>query len=520
MLRGAGPNGELLGIVGVERDVGFGNGRGEHLHCAGGRRGLQGVDNDPVCLLGRLLLGQLLYQIGDLLVDLRRCPSDQLALLSTGREPCVGQRVGEELECVGYSAWAHSLQRVDHHPGVLRVGSLHVHVFQRALDHLVISRTRPGDELVGAGPRVELGLGGGQPEDLHRGSGGDRLHRVDDRGGGQFGRSLCRHPLQRLGDGGVVRFASPGQDRAGLGIGGKSYVGQKLLEHLHGHRGIHVGHRVDGELLLQFGRNAGIHLLDHQLDLLVLCRTGPNDQPPGLLVDDEVGVGEQPLEHRKHTIRVGRLDLIDAQTELLVLGCLALELFQDLDDYQVLGRFRPDGQLARLIATDYLDLRQLFGECAQKRLEPLLLRGRDGVHHQPFGLFRRRAGFKLLDRRLDDLVIRRRGHRHHAIILRVQRDLCLGDQLLKDRDQVVGRLLNQRMETQHGRIWARCLRLQLLQRGLDRLLVGWDRQRNQAVGLRVEAKLGIRHQVLQQGEHRVGIRLGQAIDFQLRGAYR
>ena len=76
------------------------------------------------------------------------------------------------------------------------------------------------------------------------------------------------------------------------------------------------------------------------------------------------------------------------------------------------------------------------------------------------------------------------------------------------------------METQHGRIWARCLRLQLLQRGLDRLLIGWYRQRNQAVGLRVEAKLGIRHQVLQQGEHRVGIGLGQAIDFQLRGAYR
>ena len=287
---------------------------------------------------------------------------------------------------------------------------------------------------------------------------------------------------------------TPGDQTSTLHVDRQPGVGHQRLERgeerLGADRRAGTVDRVRLESRLVLGRPRRLDLLQRLLDRCVFIRPRPHQQAVGVRLQHEVHVREQILHHNQDTARIGRLDRIGHQL-LLLFGPFLLELLDNVGQQKVLGRLGPDGQLVGLFIGDDLDARQLFGQSGHEGLKPLLLGGGDRVHDQLVRLFRRRAGFKLLDRRLDDLVIRRRGHRHHAIILRVQRDLCLGDQLLKDRDQVVGRLLHQRMETQHGRIWAGSLRLQLLQRGLDRLLIGRYRQCDQAVGLRIDTQLSI-----------------------------
>ena len=516
VMRRAGPSGQLLRVGGVGREGGPGYGRLQDWHRAGGRDRLQRVDDDLLCLFRRRLARELIDQVGDLFLDLGRRPGDDLIGLGAAGKPCVGNGAGQEAQRVGGRRRAHPLQRIDHRPGIFGVGRLHVDVFQRRPDHLVVFRAGPGDELVCTGAGRNLGLGNGQAKHLHRTGGVDRFQGVDDGARGQFGRSLGRHPFECLGNRGVVRLPPPGQNRPGRGVHREAHVGQELLEHLDRHFRRRFGNRVDDQLPLELARLAALDRLQRRLDLGVLLGAGPGHQPARLLVDDEVRVREQTLKHGQRALGIDRLEPIDTQPELLALGRLALDLLQHAGNHHVLARLGPNGQLVGLFVGNHLNAGQLFGQRRHQRLKPFLVGRRDRVHHQLPRLQRRGARFVLLDRRPDDLVVGRRGHGHHSVVFHVQRDLCLRRQLLKHGGQVLRRFFHEWMETEQGRVGAGDGRLQPLQRRLDRRLVGWDGQRHQAVALRVDVQSRVRRQACKQRQRGSRIGLRQPIHFQLR----
>ncbi len=352
----SGPDSQLLGCVWVEGHVGLRHGRGDYLHRVGCRRGLERIDDDSAGLFGHFLR-QLIDQAGDLLVDLRRRPGHELVFLSTDGEPCLRDRFGQEAGRVDGSHSAHALERVDNRLGVFGLGAFHVDGGERALDHVVVAGSGPGDHLIGVGSGSDLGLRRGQLEDLDRTGRVDGLQTIEGRRGRDARGGLGRHLLDHGGDLAVVGLSSPRQDGARGGVGDELHVGHLLLEHLDRQGGVDVGNRIRGELLLQLVRHAGVHLVDRRLDRFVLGRAGPDHQPPRLRVEDELGVGEQPLEHREHALRIGRLDRIDAEAELTVARRAAGDLLDNLGNDQVLGRLGPDGQLAGFAVGDDLRAR-------------------------------------------------------------------------------------------------------------------------------------------------------------------
>ena len=134
-------------------------------------------------------------------------------------------------------------------------------------------------------------------------------------------------------------------------------------------------------------------------------------------------------------------------------------------------------------------------------------------------LFRRHDLLDLLDRRLDGLVLRGRGHHQQAFARGVQGDLRRGGQALQHSDQSGRRILFQAVESQRRRVFAGLVRLEPRQRRSDRLLVGRNGQRDQRVGLGIDRHLGVRQQTLQQGQRRGRIGLGHRVDFQPRGVF-
>ena len=112
-------------------------------------------------------------------------------------------------------------------------------------------------------------------------------------------------------------------------------------------------------------------------------------------------------------------------------------------------------------------------------------------------------------------MVRGRGNCHQPFVLAIERDLGFGNQLLEHGQQVRRRLLRERMKTQHRRIRAGRLRIELRKRVLDHLLIGREGQRHQAARLCLDAQQGVGHQRLEQGEHGRGIGRSDRIDHQL-----
>ena len=324
------------------------------------------------------------------------------------------------------------------------------------------------------------------------------------------------HPLEHVGDLLVIRLSSPCEDHAAGDVGNELHVRQQILQHLHRHRDAGSGNRISHQLLFQVVGQSGGHLVDGRADSLVFLGSGPNHQPPGFCVKHELQVGEQFLQHLQHAVRIGGLDRIGHQLLLPGLGNVLFELFHQVGDQHVFGHLGPDGQFARFAVVDNLDAGKLVGHGGQQGLESLALRRRNRIDDQLAGLFQGRVGLNFLDRRADDLVIRHGGHHHQPLALGVQGYLGLGSQPGEYREQIGRWFLHQRMEPQKRRVGTRFFRLQSIQRGLDRGLVGRDGQRHQVARLGIDAQLGVGNDARKQADDGGRVGLGEAINLDLR----
>ncbi len=243
-------------------------------------------------------------------------------------------------------------------------------------------------------------------------------------------------------------------------------------------------------------------------------RFGPDGQLAGLRLADDLHAGhlrgERRLEHVE-PLPLGRRDRVDLQLARLFQRRVGLE-FRDrrLDGLLVLGRGHDHQTLVFRIERDLGGGDQLLedGEQVGRRLLHERVEAQDG--------HLRCVGLELLDRRLDRVVVLRRGHGHQPAVLRVDRDLGLGNELREDRRQVGRWVLLEGVEAERGCIRAGRGRLELVERVLDdRVLVGQG-QRHQVARLRLDTQLSVRHQGLKQRERRGGIERSQRVDDQVR----
>ena len=190
----------------------------------------------------------------------------------------------------------------------------------------------------------------------------------------------------------------------------------------------------------------------------------------------------------------------------------------------MIGGHGPNDQALIVLADRYLGV-------GDKRLERCDQRGRyraaKPIDLELGRLDRRQIGGDLVERLLDHGVVGRRGHDDQAAGVRVEREPGVGYQLLKRREQAIRRLrcgqlsLQRGLHTerggllgririginpQYGRIGAGTGRLELLDRRLDRRVLGRPGPCQQTARPSVQYELRVGEHLLQHDQHALGIR--------------
>ena len=313
---------------------------------AGGGHRLQRVDHQLVGAGGRLALRHLSNRVLDSRMLGRPGQGRQLRHIAAESELGLRKERTENQHRVGRR---HAVQLVDHHRGRrfrrLRLGEL----LDRLLDRRVIARQSPRHQLVALGTEGKLGRGKHLLQQrqerrrrrLSRGRSGDRrsalpLHHRRGRArlaGSDLQRvhhqlivadgPLLRHLRQRALNELVLGRPRQGQNLVRLQAGGELRLGEHVLQQRHDGRGRGRLHAID------FHPRRGFHWLrlgelgDRLLDVHVIGRPGPSNNPMGFGGRGEAGVGKHRLEDRD--------------------GVVALPLLERHQLRLALGAFRPLG---------------------------------------------------------------------------------------------------------------------------------------------------------------------------------
>ena len=316
--------------------------------------------------------------------------------------------------------------------------------------------------------------------------------------------------LEHVADNHVLGRFGPNRQHTRLAVGDHLDIG-----HLGCERGLKCleplplggSHRVHDQLCGFLWRRAGLELLDDPPDRFMVVVRGHHHQPQILRIDRDLGVGNQLLKNRQHVLR--RFPHNWMKTQLLGVspGDLALDLLEDFAYRKMIAGLGPNRQLARLAAGENADVGQLGSQRRLQRLESRPLGGSRRVHDQLAGLLQGHAGLELLNGLLDRLVIGFRGHHHQTLVIRVGGDRRLGCQFGQHAQKVLRGLLNQGMKSQFGSRWIGLLRLQLVERFLDHLVVAGDGQCHQVAGCRVDVQLCLGYHFSQQRQRGSGVGL-------------
>ena len=414
-----------------------------------------------------------------------RGPGDDLPRVAAQRELGFGKRGRKRAKLVDRGGQADGRDRVHFDRRFLTPIARNVDLLQNRRDRFVFEAAGPRGQALGIlGVDGQFGLRNGGLQDALGAGGRDGLQVVHRHLLCRIGR--LRELLDHFFDLLVVLPGAPGQDRPGLGIAGQSHVGQGSRQHLDDHGGIGIAQRVSPDLLLPCTRLAAVDLLDGLADSGLVRQRRPDHDFPGLVVDDDVDVGEQPFEHIGNGGWIGDLQRVGGQSRWSVGRCVGCEPLEQLGHPRVVARLGPDRQFARRGVGQHLDRRQIGSQLGQGHFEPPLLGGSGGVDGQRRAFDGWRVRFELLDHAFDRLVIRRGRHDGQSQILGIRGDLGPRYQILDHLQQIFGRRLGYRMEPQDRRVRRACDRLELFKCRSDHLLICWNGQRDQAAGFGIE----------------------------------
>ena len=580
LLVAPGPDDQLVGIV-AGSEPGQRECARQKLHRAGRRRFLQGVNHDLRRRFGRL--DKLIDQLLDLLVVLGAGPGDDLVGRVAEGQPRLGDRVLQELHDIEHAPDLGDPQLVDGQLGKFFIRDRNVDLLEGLLDQHVILGPRPSDQLVGLRPRADLGLRHRQLENLYRAGRGDLVERVGHRLERLLGRIPHRKLVDDLLDPRLLGRPCPNDKLVRVGPLGGDRVGNRLAEHRRHRGGCHVfqvvhdqlarvlgpavdlvdqlldplvilgpgpgddlvfGHAggepglrhalhqephhvvalaqvgrvqlVDDRLGLLFFRTLDVDLLEGLLDQGVILGPRPNDQLTGLRPRADLGLRHRQLENLH---RAGRGDLVERvghRLERLLGRILRRELVDRLLDVLVLVGPRPDDELVGIRA----------GRGERRRRDPLdHRRGRRGrrvlqvVNHQARLLVGRPFDVDLRQRLGDHFVVFGPCPGHELVQVRAGREHRLGRYLADHLHRRGGRDLGHRVvDGRRGR-FGRLRRRELIDKGLNLLVVGGPGPDDELVGVHAGGRNCLRrHHPQHRRQDRRGDLL-QLVDDRLRRVF-
>ena len=396
----------------IDGQLGVGNHRLERFDQLFALVARDRVDLDLGPFLDRRFTLQLLDDPRDLLVLAAGGMGDDALGLRVAGELHLGKHLLEEFQGRGHVG---PIERIDRHLLFDVDRRARVHLLDRLANRLLILGRGPNGDP--PRPFVHHGLHLGKQLRQHVGHTLriGRLELVTDELELPLGRERLLYSLEGRLD--YLVIGRRGHDHQPLAVLGHLGSGGQLLQggQQAGRRGLLQRIKLqDRRIRPRLGR---LKLFQYAADRLLLSRTGPDQQPIGLRIELDLRVGEERLQRGQHGCRVGYRDRIGGQGVFLFRRYVAIKLFEDPADRFVLRGQGPNGQFTRLGVGDHLDAGQLGRDVGQDGLEPFSLGRRHRIDGQAVLLARRGRGFHLVDDRLDNRLIDRRGQYGHVSVV-------------------------------------------------------------------------------------------------------
>ncbi len=384
------------------------------------------------------------------------------------------------------------------------------HLDQQLADLLVLLRIRPDEDLLG--DRVDIDLRRAV-EALFLELGGDRhlcrdgvdVLQVVDFQFGLFAAELLEgfaDQLVVIGPGDGHQLVAPRIERQ-VDLGAALF--EQGIEDLHCRGRIDVFHRVELKHVGRVEQDSLCHFLDELVDLVVLQRRGDGDDGVVGLIDVELDRGIPPEQRIKRTVdvtHVAAFDPVNTEHGLLTFHVFAFHLVdRRLDLLMILRQRAGHDALGVLIQREpgrgHQRLEHAEGRRGIGQLEAVDLGGR------LLGAFQ--ALDELLDRLVDGLVVFGVGPDDEAVSLGVDDELRVVFELgLQDLHKGLGVAGLNGIDGDDAFSLKPAIGLELLDGGLDHLVVFGACPGDQFSGIVAHGQLRFRHGGLEQPHRVVG----------------
>ena len=252
-------------------------------------------------------------------------------------------------------------------------------------------------------------------------------------------------------------------------------------------------------------RAARLQLLQRAADQQLVRGNGQRHQGACLGIQRQLGFGNKLLQQRQRGVGIRPRQAMHLELRRVFgRGTLAQPFQGSPHDLVVFGH-RPDNQVLYLA----IDRKAGVGhQGLQRGDQRSRLDGRgeamDRIRLETRLFVCGRRGAQLFQRGSDLLVIRGRRDGDQPLLRRIRGQLGAGNQLLQQREGRGGIGGPQGVDFHHARVIGRLVQSQLLQRGLDALLLVRGGIDDQAALRDVDRQLGLGHRGLQLREQRVG----------------
>ena len=330
----------------------------------------------------------------------------------------------------------------------------------------------------------------------------------------------------------------PDRQLARLGVGNRHDARQlrgQRAEHRFESLSLGRRNRIDDQLVAALDERGLLQVIDRLRDLGVLIGRSDGHQALAAGVHGHRRVRRHLLDHVEQAGRHGQRQLVELQLGRVRAALLRLKGLERVLDHRLIGRNGQGDQAFRLRVDREVRVGQ---DGLEKRQGRVRIDLRETIDLQLRGFLRHPLDAELLQRRLDLLLVVRRGPGHQRLGSLVDRKLRIGHDLLQRLHKLstgaVGHVapspvvsprrrggrvgmeeLVDRVDLQHPLLFRRDFLLHFLQYRFDQAMLGEGGMGIDPLRVGIEHELRRLHQLAQNADHRLRIGISHLVNAQL-----